>query len=108
MKNIGDLVKQAQKMQQKMAEMQADLPNIEVEGKAGGGMVTCTMNGERVVSHMTIDDSLLENPAEKEILEDLVAASVNDALRKVEEEIADKTKGALGDFDMPEGMNLPF
>src|ERR1041384_4404523 len=82
MKNIGQLMKQAQQMQQKMAEMQAELEAVEMTGIAGGGMVQLTLNGKGDMKRLKIDKSVVD-PAEAEVLEDLVVAAFNDARAKV-------------------------
>jgi DNA-binding YbaB/EbfC family protein len=97
--NIQDLMKQAQEMQAKMQEAQENLASAEVEGQSGAGMVTVVMTGRHDVKRVSIDDSLLSE--DKEMLEDLLAAAVNDAVRKVEE----SNKGAMA--DMTAGLNIP-
>ena len=81
--NMGDLMKQAQQMQEKMQKMQEDLANAEVTGAAGAGLVTVLMNGRHDVRKVSIDPALMSE--DKEMIEDLLAAAVNDAVRKVEE-----------------------
>ncbi len=107
MKNIGRLMQQAQEMQAKMAEMQERLADIEVSGGAGGGMVTATLNGKGELRRLKIDPSLAE-PAEVEVLEDLVVAAVNDAKAKVEVHVAEEMRKITGGLDLPPGMKLPF
>ncbi len=107
MKNIGRLMQQAQEMQAKMAEMQERLADIEVSGGAGGGMVTATLNGKGELRRLKIDPSLAE-PAEVEVLEDLVVAAVNDAKAKVEVHVAEEMQKITGGLDLPPGMKLPF
>ena len=107
MKNIGRLMQQAQEMQTKMAEMQERLADIEVSGGAGGGMVTATLNGKGELRRLKIDPSLAE-PAEVEVLEDLVVAAVNDAKAKVEVHVAEEMQKITGGLDLPPGMKLPF
>ena len=105
MRDIMGLMKQAQAMQQKMADVQADLDQIEVEGAAGGGMVTVKMTAKGQLKAVAIDHSLL-NPDEKEIVEDLIVAAANDARGKAErimqERMAEVTKG----LPLPPGLNL--
>jgi DNA-binding YbaB/EbfC family protein len=105
MRDIMGLMKQAQAMQQKMADVQADLDQIEVEGAAGGGMVTVKMTAKGQLKAVAIDHSLL-NPDEKEIVEDLIVAAANDARAKAErvmqERMAEVTKG----LPLPPGLNL--
>ena len=107
MKNIGRLMQQAQEMQAKMAEMQERLADIEVSGGAGGGMVTATLNGKGELRRLKIDPSLAE-PAEVEVLEDLVVAAVNDAKAKVEARVAEEMQKITGGIELPPGMKLPF
>lgn len=105
MKDIMGLMKQAQAMQQKMADMQAELDGIEVEGSAGGGMVRLVQTAKGQMKSVSIDASLM-NPDEKEILEDLIVAAVNDARQKAErtmqERMAEVTKG----LPLPPGLKL--
>ena len=111
MTNIGRLMQQAQEMQAKMAEMQERLADIEVSGGAGGGagggMVTATLNGKGELRRLKIDPSLAE-PAEVEVLEDLVVAAVNDAKAKVEVHVAEEMRKITGGLDLPPGMKMPF
>ncbi|MEO0420897.1 MAG: YbaB/EbfC family nucleoid-associated protein [Pseudomonadota bacterium] len=103
--DIGKLMKQAQKMQADMQRAQDELANVEVTGQSGGGMVSVTMTCKHEVKSVTIDDaSAMED---KEMLEDLVAAAVNDALRKVEETSKERMSGLAAGL-MPPGMKLPF
>ena len=88
MKNLGQLMKQAQAMQSRMAEMQAELERIEMTGQAGGGMVKVTLNGKGEMRGLKIDPKLAD-PAEIEVLEDLIVAAAKDAKTKVDEHIAD-------------------
>ena len=99
---IGGLMKQAQQMQERMKQAQAELANVEVNGEAGGGMVSVTMNCHYGVKRIHIDDSLLADASDdKEMLEDLIAAAFNDAARKVET----ATQEHMGQFT--QGMGLP-
>ena len=102
---LGNLMKQAQQMQENMRKAQEELANIEVVGSAGGGLVEVTMTCRHDVRKIQIDDSLMED--DKEMLEDLVAAAMNDAVRKVEEITKEKMGGMMGGLNIP-GMNLPF
>ncbi|MGW8246948.1 MAG: YbaB/EbfC family nucleoid-associated protein [Acidiferrobacterales bacterium] len=102
---LGNLMKQAQQMQENMRKAQEELAKIEVVGSAGGGLVEVTMTCRHDVRKIQIDDSLLED--DKEMLEDLVAAAVNDAVRKIEEVTKEKMGGMMGGLNIP-GMNLPF
>ncbi len=103
---IGNLMKQAQKMQEDMQKAQDELKNLEVEGQAGGGMVKVTMTGKHAVRRIQIDDSLLKD--DKDMLEDLIAAAINDASNKVEELTKDQMSGLTGGLNLPPGMKLPF
>jgi len=102
---LGNLMKQAQQMQENMRKAQEELAKIEVVGSAGGGLVEVTMTCRHDVRKINIDDSLMED--DKEMIEDLVAAAVNDAVRKVEEITKDKMGGMMGGLNIP-GLNLPF
>jgi len=107
MKNFGNLMKQAQEMQAKMAEMQESLGEMEVVGQSGGGMVTATLNGRGEMRGLKIDRSLVD-PEDVEVLEDLVVAAVNDAKGKVEAQVQAKTQELMGGLNLPPGMKLPF
>ena len=107
MKNIGQLMKQAQEMQTKMKEMQERLADIEIAGSSGAGMVTVTMNGKSEVCSVKIDPKLL-NGEEAEMVEDLIVAAFIDAKGKVETRAADEMSKLTGGLDMPPGFNLPF
>ena len=103
---IGDLMKQAQKMQADMQQAQEELGRIEVQGAAGGGLVTLTMTCKHEVRALCIDDSLIGD--DKDMLEDIVAAAFNDALRKVEKTVQEKYSGMTAGMGLPPGMQLPF
>ena len=107
MKNLAGLMKQASQMQSKMAEMQAKLDATEVEGESGAGMVRVTLSGKSELKRMKLDPKLLD-PAEAEMLEDLIIAAHADAKRKVEAIMADEMKNATGGLELPGGMKLPF
>jgi len=107
MKNFGNMLKQAQEMQSKMAEMQESLGDLEIEGQSGAGMVAATLNGKYELKRLKIDKSLVD-PEDVEVLEDLVVAAVNDARSKVEGEVQSKTQELMGDLKLPPGMKLPF
>jgi hypothetical protein len=102
---LGNIMKQAQAMQENMKKAQEELAGIEVTGNAGGGMVTVQMTCRHDVRKVTIDPELMSD--DKEMLEDLLAAAVNDAVRKVEEETKNRMAGITGGLNIP-GMNLPF
>ena len=99
------MMKQAAQLQSKMQELQAELDRIEVEGTAGGGMVTVTLSAKGELKGVKIDDSLVK-PEEKEILEDLLVAAHADARRKAEDVMQDKMKGLTGGLPLPPGMKL--
>ncbi len=103
---IGNLMKQAQQMQTNMQKMQEQLGSVEVEGQAGAGMVKVTMTCRHDVKRVSIDDSLLGD--DKEMLEDLIAAAVNDAVRRVEATTQEKMSGFTAGLGLPPGMKLPF
>jgi len=103
---IGNLMKQAQQMQANMQKMQEEVANMEVEGQAGGGLVKVTMTGRHDVKRVSIDDSVFQD--DKEMLEDLIAAAVNDAVRQVEKVSQDKMSSLTAGFNLPPGMKLPF
>ena len=103
---IGNLMKQAQQMQANMQKAQEEMANIEVTGKAGGGMVTVVMTCRHDVKRVSIDDSLLGD--DKDMLEDLVAAAMNDAVRQVEKTTQEKFSGMTAGLNLPGGMKLPF
>jgi hypothetical protein len=103
---MGNLMKQAQQMQAKMAKAQEELANMEVIGEAGAGMVKVTMTGSHSVRRVEIDDSLFED--DKDMLEDLIAAAMNDAVRRVEEQNKDKMGALTGGMQLPPGMKMPF
>jgi len=103
---IGQLMRQAQQMQENLQKAQEELASLEVVGEAGGGMVKVTMSCRHEVRGLVIDSSLLGD--DKEMLEDLVAAAVNDALRKVERTVQDKYAGMTSGLGLPPGMKLPF
>jgi len=103
---LGNLMKQAQEMQANMEKAQQELANIEVLGESGAGMVKITMNGRHDVRRVEIDPSLMGE--DKEMLEDLVAAAVNDAVRKVEKMTKDKMSSFTAGLNLPPGVKLPF
>ena len=103
---LAGLMKQAQQMQENMKRMQEQLATIEVEGQSGAGMVKVVMTCRYDVKRVTIDDSLLKD--DKEMLEDLVAAAVNDAVRRVEATTQEKMGGMAAGMGLPAGMKLPF
>jgi len=104
--NIGQLMKQAQQMQENMRRMQEQLGTLEVEGQSGAGMVKVQMNCKHEVKRISIAPSLLGE--DREMLEDLVAAAFNDAARRVESTIAEKMSGMTAGLGLPAGFKLPF
>ena len=104
--NISDLMQQAQKMQADMQKAQEDLGAAEVQGESGAGLVTVTMTGRHDVKRVSIDDSVFTE--EKEVLEDLLAAAVNDAVRKVEAHNREAMSGLTAGLNLPAGFKLPF
>lgn len=107
MKNLGAMMKQAQQMQSKMQEMQAELENLEIEGGSGGGMIAVTITGKGELRRLSIDPSLID-PDDKEVLEDLIVAAVNDAKVKADERMREETQKLMGGIELPPGMKLPF
>jgi DNA-binding YbaB/EbfC family protein len=104
--NIGQLMKQAQMMQEQMRRMQEQLGAIEVEGQAGGGTVKVTMTCKHEVRRVSIDPSLTAD--DREMLEDLLTAAFNDAARRVDAAVAEKMGGVTAGMGLPPGMKLPF
>ena len=107
MVNIGNMMKQAQQLQKKMAEAQEKLNEIEVEGLSGGGLVKVTASAKGNFKRISIDQSLIKEE-EKEILEDLVIAAINDAKLKGEKAAEEEMKSLTGGLPLPPGMKLPF
>lgn len=98
--NMGNMMKQMQKMQKQMEEMQKQLEETEVEATAGGGAVSCKVNGKKEVLEITIDESVVD-PEDVEMLQDLVLAAINEALRKAEDMMTKEMNKLTG------GMNIP-
>ena len=103
---IGKLMKQAQEMQENMKKAQEELANMEVTGQSGGGMVSVVMTGRHDVKRVSIDDSLMGD--DKEMLEDLLAAAVNDAVHQVESTSQDKMSGMTAGMNLPSDFKMPF
>ncbi|HWM28160.1 MAG TPA: YbaB/EbfC family nucleoid-associated protein [Woeseiaceae bacterium] len=103
---IGQLMKQAQQMQEKMQKAQEEMARTTVTGESGGGMVKITMTCKHEVKSLNIDTTLLGD--DKEMLEDLVVAAFNDALRRVEQTVQEKFSGMAAGLNLPPGMKLPF
>ena len=107
MKNLGQMMKQAQEMQARMAEMQARLDQVEMTGASGGGLVQVTLTGKGEMRKIKIDKSLLD-PNEVEVLEDLILAAFTDAKQRVESHVAEEMSKLTGGLKLPPGMKLPF
>ena len=103
---LGDIMKQAQQMQDKVQKIQEEIANTEVTGESGAGMVKVIMNGRHDVKSVVIEKSLMDD--DKELLEDLVAAAVNDAVRKVEKKQKDKMSEVTAGIPLPPGFSFPF
>ncbi|GAB2716669.1 YbaB/EbfC family nucleoid-associated protein [Halomonas garicola] len=103
---MGNMMKQAQEMQEKMQQAQEEVAKAEVQGEAGAGMVRITMNGRHDVSKVDIDPSVMEE--DKELLEDLLAAAVNDAVRKIEANSKEMMEEATAGLNLPPGFKMPF
>jgi DNA-binding YbaB/EbfC family protein len=103
---IGNLMRQAQQMQETMKKAQAELEHLEVTGEAGGGMVRVLVNGRHEARRVTIDAKLLGE--DKEMIEDLLVAAINDAGRKIAASTQEKYSGLMSGLNLPPGMKLPF
>lgn len=103
---LGNIMKQAQAMQENLQKAQAELANMEVSGESGGGLVKVVMTGRHEVRRISIDDSLLAD--DKDMLEDLVAAAVNDAVHKVESTTQERMAGLTAGMNLPAGFKMPF
>ena len=106
MKNLGQMMKQAQQMQQRMAELQKTLEGIEVSGSAGGGMVQVTVSGKGSMRRVRIDSKLVD-PADVGMLEDLIVAAANDAKTKLEAQVQEEMQKLTGGLQLPPGLKLP-
>jgi nucleoid-associated protein EbfC len=107
MTNIGQMLKQAQELQARMAELQEKLAAMEVTGSAGGGMVSVTLNGKGEARQVSIDPSLMA-PGEHAVVEDLVRAAINDAKGKLEQLVRERMSELTGGLPLPPGMPMPF
>tara|TARA_Y100001970_G_C13945018_1_gene705177 strand:- start:34 stop:357 length:324 start_codon:yes stop_codon:yes gene_type:complete len=107
MVNLGNMMKQAQQLQKKMADAQEKLDSIEVEGVSGGGVVKVIATAKGKIKRINLDESLLK-PEDKEIIEDLIVAAVNDAKQKGEIAAQEEMKSLTGGLPLPPGMKLPF
>lgn len=103
---MGNMMKQAQQMQERMQKAQEELANMEVTGESGAGLVKITMTCSHAVRRVEIDESLMED--DKEMIEDLVAAAINDCNRRIQETSQEKMSGVTGGMQMPPGMKMPF
>lgn len=103
---LGNIMKQAQQMQANMQKLQEEMAKLEITGQSGGGMVTVVMNGRHEVRRVSIDPSLLSD--DKDMLEDLVAAAVNDAVHKVEATSQERMASLTAGMNLPGGFKLPF
>ncbi len=102
---LGNIMQQAQKMQAELKKVQAELAQAEIEGQSGGGMVSIIMNGRHEVCQVHIDDALLDD---KDMLEDLVAAAMNDAVHKLEDETSEQMSQVTSGLELPAGLKFPF
>ena len=107
MKNLGQMMKQAQEMQSKMDEMQSKLAEMEMIGSSGAGMIEVTLSGKSGVRKIKIDPAVID-PSDPEVLEDLIVAAFNDAKLKVEAKVGDKMSEMTGGIQLPPGFKLPF
>jgi nucleoid-associated protein EbfC len=104
--NIGNLLKQAQAMQENMQKAQAEIGQISATGEAGGGMVKVTMNGRHEVARVQIEPAVFGD--DREMLEDLLAAAINDATHRIDAAVQQKMSGVMSGMQLPPGMKLPF
>ena len=106
MTDLNELMKQARQMQEKMQQAQEEARNREVTGEAGAGMVRVTMNGRHDARQVSLSPELLQE--DREIIEDLIAAAINDAVKKLEEQNKDALGGLTAGMNLPEGFKFPF
>ena len=107
MTDFNNMLKQAQELQKKMADAQKKVEELEAEGTSGGGLVKVKINGRNVTTSLSIDESLISKD-EKEILEDLIVAALNDARENVQKKISEEMNSLTGGLKLPPGMKLPF
>ena len=107
MTDFNNMLKQAQELQKKMADAQKKVEELEAEGSSGGGLVKAKINGKNVTTSLSIDESLILKD-EKEILEDLIVAALNDARENVQKKISEEMSSLTGGLKLPPGMKLPF
>ena len=103
---FSNLMRQAQQMQESLAKAQAELASMEVTGEAGGGMVKVKLNGKHEARGVAIDPAVFGE--DREMLEDLIAAAINDAVHKVESRVQEKMAGAMSGMALPPGFKMPF
>ena len=104
---LGNMMKQAQKMQEDVQRAQDEIAQLEVTGESGGGLVSVTLNGQHDCKRVKIDPSLMEDD-DQEMLEDLVAAAINDSVQKLAAETKSRMSGVTAGMNLPAGMKLPF
>ncbi|MEY4357720.1 MAG: hypothetical protein RL469_1046 [Pseudomonadota bacterium] len=104
--NFGNMMKQAEALQRNMQKAQEEIARLEVVGESGGGMVKVTMTGKHEVKRVQIEPAVASE--DREMLEDLVAAAINDAVRRVEQQSAERMQGMMAGLRLPPGMKLPF
>jgi DNA-binding YbaB/EbfC family protein len=104
--NIGDLLKQAQAVQENVQKAQAEVAQISATGESGGGMVRVTMNGKHEVARVQIEPAVISE--DREVLEDLIAAAINDATHRVDAAVQQKMAGVMSGLKLPPGVKLPF
>jgi len=107
MNDFNNMLKQAQELQNKMADAQKKVEQLEAEGSSGGGLIKIVIDGKNLVKSVHIDNSLINND-EKEILEDLIVAAFNDAKEKIQKKISDEMSSITGGIKLPPGVKLPF
>ncbi|SVA73254.1 uncharacterized protein METZ01_LOCUS126108 [marine metagenome] len=107
MNDFNNMLKQAQELQNKMADAQKKVEQLEAEGSSGGGLIKIIVDGKNLVKSVHIDNSLINND-EKEILEDLIVAAFNDAKEKIQKKISDEMSSITGGIKLPPGVKLPF
>ena len=107
MTDFNNMLKQAQELQKKMADAQKKVEELEAEGSSGGGLVKAKINGKNVTTSLSIDESLISKD-EKEILEDLIVAALNDARENVQKKISEEMSSLTGGLKLPPGLKLPF
>lgn len=107
MNNIGQMMKQAQQMKEKLAEMQEKVMKLEVSGESAAGMVRVVVTGKGELKSLKLDPAIVD-PSDIELLEDVIVAAVNDARKKAEEKVAEETSKIMQDLGLPPGMELPF